>query len=139
VSEYPIIAVGAVIINKHNQLLIAKRAEDKPMPNKWEFPGGKLEKGESLEACAIREIKEELQIDISIDTYVGFENIHYKDKDFCLHLYTAHMTEDKQDIILNVHTALAWVDYKELFDYDLPLNKFILMKTLKMTLEEESF
>ncbi len=58
----------AGIIRKHGKILIAQRKKESWMePNKWEFPGGKLEPNESYEDCLIREIQEELGITISID------------------------------------------------------------------------
>ena len=61
--------VGAAgIIRKHGKILIAQRKKESWMePNKWEFPGGKVEPNESYEECLIREIQEELGIIISID------------------------------------------------------------------------
>lgn len=55
-----IIAVGIALLNQQNKVLIAKCPEDKPLGLKWEFPGGKVEENETLEACIIREIKENL-------------------------------------------------------------------------------
>jgi len=58
----------AGIIRKDEKILIAQRKKDSWMePNKWEFPGGKVEPNESYEACLIREIQEELGLSISID------------------------------------------------------------------------
>ncbi|MFH1013369.1 MAG: (deoxy)nucleoside triphosphate pyrophosphohydrolase [Thermoplasmatota archaeon] len=60
--------VTAAIIRKDNKVLIAQRNTDSWVePNKWEFPGGKLEPNETYEACLVREIKEELGVTISID------------------------------------------------------------------------
>ena len=67
-----IIAVNVAIINQQNKVLIAKRPADKPMPNKWEFPGGKIEHGETPEECLTRELKEEFDIDVTIgEGYFG--------------------------------------------------------------------
>jgi len=133
----PIHAVNVVIINKEAKLLIAKRAADKPMPNKWEFPGGKVEPGENLEACGIREIKEELDLDIIIDTYLGAEDIKYKDKDFCLHLFTAYLESETSTFKLHEHSQAVWVEYKDLKDYDLPIYELSLMQGLKKIMQEE--
>jgi len=132
------VAVGVVIIAEGKKVLIAKRKADKPMPNKWEFPGGKLERNETLEACGIREIKEELEVDIEIDEYVGYEDISYKDKEFCLHLYTGYLQDRHQELILNEHTELAWVAYEEFSDYDFPASKLSFMKKLKNILDENA-
>ena len=56
----------AIIRNEENELLIVRKGEQTDHPFKWEFPGGKVNKGESDEECIIREIKEELFMDIVI-------------------------------------------------------------------------
>lgn len=58
------IQVVCAIILKENKILIAQRSEKMKLPLKWEFPGGKLEDGENEEEAIIREIKEELNIEI---------------------------------------------------------------------------
>ncbi|WP_341832439.1 NUDIX domain-containing protein [Sphingobacterium thalpophilum] len=58
--------VTCAIIEHANKILICQRSASMKLPLKWEFPGGKIETGESKEECLRREIKEELQIDISI-------------------------------------------------------------------------
>ncbi|QOY54211.1 (deoxy)nucleoside triphosphate pyrophosphohydrolase [Candidatus Sulfurimonas marisnigri] len=113
-----ITAVSVVIINNDKKVLIAKRPLGKVMPNRWEFPGGKLEGNETLQECGIRETKEELSLDVSIDECLGFEEINVNDTDFCLHIYTAYKTDECQILKLNVHTAAVWVDIAELPDYD---------------------
>lgn len=63
-----IMLVTAAIIQKNNLILIAQRKKDTLIePNKWEFPGGKIEYLEHPEDCLKREIKEELEINISVD------------------------------------------------------------------------
>ena len=136
-KKEPIVAVNVVILGKDKKVLIAKRPVDKPMPNKWEFPGGKLELGESLEECAIREIQEELEVDINISKYVGFENISYENQDFCLHLYTATMKDISQELTMNEHTELVWVRFEEFINFDFPASKLSFMKNLKIILDEE--
>ncbi len=56
----------ALIIDNQNRLFAAQRSSKMSLPLKWEFPGGKIELNESSEECLIREIKEELNIDIKI-------------------------------------------------------------------------
>ncbi len=57
--------VGAIIENENNEILCALRSTKMSLPNLWEFPGGKIEKGESLADAIVREIKEELDCTIS--------------------------------------------------------------------------
>ncbi|GAB6157839.1 hypothetical protein JCM39194_10390 [Desulfotomaculum varum] len=59
--------VTAAIIINDGKVLIAKRAENQKLAGKWEFPGGKIESGETPEECLIREINEELGINIEVN------------------------------------------------------------------------
>jgi 8-oxo-dGTP diphosphatase len=62
----PLVLVSAVaLVDADARVLIAKRPEGRPMAGLWEFPGGKVEKGERPEPALIRELKEELDIDVS--------------------------------------------------------------------------
>jgi len=56
-----------IMYNNRNKILLGKRHSNGPYPGIWEFPGGKLEEGESLEECLHREWKEELNLYIIID------------------------------------------------------------------------
>lgn len=65
-SEDKITKVSCAIIENNGEILAAKRSIKMSMPLKWEFPGGKVESGESPEQCIIREIKEEINVDIKV-------------------------------------------------------------------------
>ncbi|MBP8036588.1 MAG: NUDIX domain-containing protein, partial [Negativicutes bacterium] len=60
------VQVTAAIIQQEGKYLICQRAHDDELPLLWEFPGGKLEPGETLEECIIRECQEELGVDIRV-------------------------------------------------------------------------
>lgn len=62
----PITVVAAIIQDKAGNYLCCKRGSWKSSPNKWEFPGGKIEPGEDLSQALVREIKEELSVDIKV-------------------------------------------------------------------------
>lgn len=128
-------AVGVVIINKDKKVLIAKRKPDKRMPNKWEFPGGKLEDNETLQECGIREIKEELELDICLDEYIGFEELEHDEEKFRLHIYTAHKIDESQVLKLNEHTDSVWTDTNDLTDYDFPAIDLPFVKKLENTMK----
>ncbi|SFB59433.1 (deoxy)nucleoside triphosphate pyrophosphohydrolase [Algoriphagus aquimarinus] len=61
-----VVSVTCALIFLDQKVLCAQRSEAMQLPGLWEFPGGKIEKGESPEDCLIREIKEELAISINI-------------------------------------------------------------------------
>ncbi len=72
------IKVTAAVIRNDGKILITQRSMFDKLALKWEFPGGKIEAGETAEECLVREIKEELNIDIKIDKFFMkniFENI----------------------------------------------------------------
>jgi A/G-specific adenine glycosylase len=65
-ADIPHVAVTAAVIERGGKVLIARRPEDKLLGGMWEFPGGKVERGESLPACLRREIKEELGVTVRV-------------------------------------------------------------------------
>lgn len=107
--------VAAIIINEAGEILIAQRKANKSMGGLWEFPGGKIETGETPEDSLIREIKEEMNIDIEVQQYFG-ENIHnYGDKIIKLMAYYAKKI--KGEIKLQDHESCKWVMPKALKEY----------------------
>lgn len=69
----PIVLVAAVaLIDDGNRVLIAERPANKSMAGLWEFPGGKIELGETPEAALVREVKEELGIDVCLECLAPF-------------------------------------------------------------------
>ncbi|MBN2753355.1 MAG: (deoxy)nucleoside triphosphate pyrophosphohydrolase [Candidatus Goldbacteria bacterium] len=106
------IKVAAAVIIKGKKVLIAKRAKGDSHGLKWEFPGGKTEKGESLKACLKREIKEELDLDIK----VGKKFEITKSESIELTSYLCEITAG--DIKLNVHEEYKWAEIRSLMKYD---------------------
>ncbi|MDS1002024.1 (deoxy)nucleoside triphosphate pyrophosphohydrolase [Clostridium sporogenes] len=104
--------VGAIIENENNEILCALRSTKMSLPNLWEFPGGKIEKGESLADAIVREIKEELDCTISfIDVFN--ENIHEYDK-FIVNLTTARCKLIEGEPTANEHDKLIWIPKENL-------------------------
>ena len=107
--------VSAAVIVKDNKYFIAKRNKDKHLGGYFEFPGGKQDKDETLEQTVIREIKEELNVDITVDRKLGEE--HYSDEKINVHLHYFFCTIIKGDIILKEHEEAAWVSKEEFNKY----------------------
>lgn len=63
--------VGAAIIDEDGRILSARRGPDMKLAGQWEFPGGKIEEGESARACLSREIREELGIEVEVGEAVA--------------------------------------------------------------------
>ncbi|WP_227793371.1 8-oxo-dGTP diphosphatase MutT [Paenibacillus guangzhouensis] len=102
------IDVGAAIIeNEAGEILIARRKPGKSQAGLWEFPGGKIESGESIVACIRRELMEELQIDVDIGSYFGTHEHQYETANIRLIAYKVSYLQG--EIRLIDHDAYCWV------------------------------
>ena len=110
------IQVVAGIIYKDGKILIAKRNLQKDQGGKWEFPGGKVEKGETNGEALKREIKEELDADIEVKEYVGENEFHYPEKDVKLIFYKAELISD--GVKLLEHEDYKWIKIEEAPKYE---------------------
>ena len=119
------IKVVAAILEKENKILIAKKREGKPLAGLWEFPGGKIEEGETPEESLIRELMEEMNIKVRVNEYVGESIYDYGDgKVISLKGFTAEIIEG--DIKLTDHDEYKWITLEEICNYriapaDIPL------------------
>ncbi len=110
--------VVAVIINQDDQILITKRASHQHQGNKWEFPGGKVEKGENPQQALQRELKEELGIDIqSVKNLIEINHI-YPDKTVYLDVY--EIREWHGEAMGCEGQPLRWVEKSTLDQYEFP-------------------
>ena len=111
-----LIQVVAGIIKKDNKYLIVQRNKSKDFGLKWEFPGGKVEKNESFRMALIREIKEELNIYISIKQKIAEEK--YKDSKININLHYFLCKYEKGNIKLTEHENMAWVTKNQFAQYN---------------------
>ena len=110
------VEVTAALLFKDNKLLIAKRKSTDKLPNKWEFPGGKVEDGETPEYCLKREMKEEFEIDVSVGKFLGESIYHYDHGTIKLLAYRTFWKDGT--ISLKAHDDYQWVSLDQLRDYD---------------------
>ena len=110
------IDVVAAIIKKENTYLIVQRNRGKYLGLKWEFPGGKVEPNESFQEALLREIHEELNIDIYIHEKLAEEKYTDSEINIVLHYFLCSIKDGT--IKLNEHEEMAWVDKKEFDKYD---------------------
>jgi 8-oxo-dGTP diphosphatase len=106
--------VGAVLIEK-NKIILPKRSEMlKKMPNKFEFPGGKVEKNETLKEALKRELQEELSIDVDFENIIEFPNNVLATEKFTLSIFL--VKKWKNEITLNpeINSEIIKVDFDEL-------------------------
>jgi 8-oxo-dGTP diphosphatase len=104
----PHIHVACAVIEHNGMILAAQRSETMSLPLKWEFPGGKLESGETPEACLVREVREELAIGISLGRALPVTTHSYET--FTVTLYPFVCTPDGGVMTLHEHRAIAWME-----------------------------
>ena len=122
--------VAAVIQNEEGKILIAQRNLKKSQGGLWEFPGGKIEPNETKEEAIIREIKEEMDIDIETKKFIDQKIFNYPDKD--INLIAIECKQIKGDIKLNEHEDFKWVNKNELKNFNFaPADKFIIKTILE--------
>jgi 8-oxo-dGTP diphosphatase len=106
----------AVIRNEENEILVVQRGEATDHPFKWEFPGGKVAPGENEEECIIREIEEELSMEIVICARLTAVNHDYGHKNISLIPFICDTLDDMP--FLAEHIAYKWVKEKDLMTID---------------------
>lgn len=108
--------VTCAIIQKDNKILICQRSKEMKLPLKWEFPGGKIEEGESKKECLKREIKEELALDIEILDPLKMVEYHYTDFSISLYPFLCNIISGK--LTIAEHAQAKWVHLEQLENYD---------------------
>lgn len=122
--------VSAAIIRKDGLILICQRAKDDECPLMWEFPGGKQEKSESSVECVIREISEEL--DLQIEVIDIFDKSVYRFDDNEVHFTVFNAVILFGEMRLKVHENAKWVTVDQLCDYEfMPPDIVFVNKLLK--------
>src|SRR3990167_1178888 len=121
--------IAAAIIEIDGKVLIAQRAKKDSLLGKWEFPGGKVEAGETLSECLKRELLEELGIHAEVGEYFCTSSFGYQDVLFDMHVFK--VPSFVGTIILHEHSAITWVTPGELSQYDMPEPDLPIVKLLQ--------
>jgi len=120
------IFVAAALIFDKGRLFATKRGDCKYeyVAHKYEFPGGKIESGETGEECVKRELKEELDLDVKVERLFAVERFEYPDFIINLSVYECEMLSD---FTLKEHESYAWFLPRELNEEEFaPADKEIL-------------
>lgn len=123
-----VIVVAALIIKEEKVLLAKRKTGDKEVLGKWEFPGGKVESGESETNAIERDIKEEFELKIKAEKFITNSICEYSTKIVDLKLYKCKYISGEFN--LHDHSEYKYIDLNELLNYDLapadiPLAKYI--------------
>lgn len=115
-----LLVVACALIDADGRVLIAQRPEGKGMAGLWEFPGGKVEAGESPEATLIRELNEELGIDVKEACLapLTFASFAYEKFHLLMPLYVCRRWDGL--VTAKEHAALRWVRPQQLRDFPMP-------------------
>jgi 8-oxo-dGTP diphosphatase len=117
--------VTAAVIEKDGKILVAQRRKGATLGGRWEFPGGKIEPGETAEECLRRELKEEFDIDSEIGKFIIASRFRY-----CLvpiELLAYRVKHLSGEFKVNEHEEIRWVLPSELSLYDfMPADKPIV-------------
>lgn len=117
----PILLVAAAaLVDTDNRVLLSKRPEGKQLAGLWEFPGGKVDAGETPEDALIRELDEELGIEVC-DTCLApftFASHPYREFHLLMPLFLCRKWEG--DIVAREGQEIAWVRARRLADYPMP-------------------
>lgn len=110
-------AVAAGIIRRDDRILICQRPDGKSLAGKWEFPGGKLEAGETPEECLVRELREELGFEARVEGIVD-ARAEYEAGDFLILYYNVAVVSGEPSPL--EHAQIKFVPPCELAEYDFP-------------------
>ena len=130
------IHVACAIIENKGKVLSTQRSESMSLPLKWEFPGGKIKDGESLEDCLKRELVEELGIETSVGEPLPSTTHSYPT--FTVTLYPFLCTIVSGEIALREHSALVWLPIEELHTLDWAEADLPIIKEYQVQVEKNN-
>ena len=123
--------VAGVIKDQEGKILCVQRGESsKPyISKKWEFPGGKLELGESKEEALVRELNEELMVIVDNLEFLKTVYHDYPDFSIVMHVFTCKINSDEKPV-LTEHLSYLWMDSADLYDLDWAAADVPIVETL---------
>ena len=112
------IRVAAAVIRKEGRILLARRAPHKSQAGLWEFPGGKVEPGETVAQCLVRELREELGLAVVVGRELALSTFKYEHGE--IELVAHECACDAPEVKASTdHDRWEWVEPANLLDYDL--------------------
>ena len=127
-SEKKTIEATAAVIQHEGKFLITKRPATSPLGHCWEFPGGKIEKGETIEECVVREVKEEVGIEAKVKRRLQSLWYDYTHGRIHLHFVLCDYVSGTPQTL--GCTDIKWIEAHEFPDYDFPPADVGVIKTI---------
>lgn len=130
--DMPIVLVAAAaLVDKDGRVLLAQRPEGKSMAGLWEFPGGKIQDGETPEFALMRELEEELGIETRPGCFqpIAFASHSYADFHLLMPLFMCRTWKGVPQ--KHEHQALKWVRPQDMHDYPMPEADIPLVAALR--------
>ncbi len=121
---------GIIVVD--NLVFIGKRLPKGQMANRWEFPGGKVEEGETHKEALLREFEEEFMIDVEIGEKIAQAQFQHNDETVELFAYEVFI-KDIDDIswVLTEHTDINWVPFDKIKDLDFVDSDLLLLTPIR--------
>ncbi|GAM98051.1 5-methyl-dCTP pyrophosphohydrolase [alpha proteobacterium U9-1i] len=121
---------AAAMVDASGRVLIAQRPAGKQLGGLWEFPGGKVEAGEAPEAALVRELKEELDVNVSADALEPFAFASHAYPEFHLLMPLYMIKHWTGEPVAREAQALAWAHARDLRNYAMPPADVVLVDRL---------
>jgi len=131
-SKRLLLVAAAALIDPLGRVLITQRPQHKQLGGLWEFPGGKVEPGEAPEHALVRELKEELDLDVdagALDPF-AFASHAYPDFHLLMPLYLARSWSGELKLDPGAAQAAKWVKPAELSAHEMPPADVVLVQRL---------
>lgn len=124
------IEVVAAIIKHNNEILVTRRGYGE-FVDMWEFPGGKIEPSETREVALIREIKEELEVDIDVNEFLTTIEYDYSTFHLTMHCFICSIYDG--ELHLNAHNDAKWITLEQLDSLNWIPADVLVVEKLKKT------
>ena len=120
--------VVAAVLKDGEKFLIAKRGDNQSFHSKWEFPGGKVEEGESFKSALLREIKEELNVNINVLKKIASEKVEVNNEIISIHYFYAEIISGAIELI--EHSDFKWITKSDFTSFDFIIGDERILKFL---------
>ena len=122
------IVVTAAVIDRDGRFLVTRRQQGVHLEGHWEFPGGKCEAGESLDACLVRELREELDVEAQVGEEVLVTTHPYADRSVELHFFRCDLKGEPRPLL---GQEMRWATREELATLEFPPADAALIQMLR--------